>query len=179
MNKAFMISKSTAVILLTSCSVLFSQALSTRDANAFVGFITGSYSTTVTGLSLMGADLVVGGIGVLAKDPTTYRVGIALGVAGIVLFPADSASSVRFSGIPLKQGRELIPDLSATELEAYNELIPSLNLIADQIDSELAAAKDPTAERSRALWQAYGAELEPTGFEVAQKLAAMALAGGR
>jgi hypothetical protein len=85
------------------------------------------------------------------KHNTALKIaGAALMVAGIVLWDANSGQA-EFAPMTLAQARALGANVTAVEMDSYNENLDLLNLIADQV----AADRPATAIESAKLWDKF------------------------
>jgi hypothetical protein len=134
-------------------SMMFASVSTFRStpAQAFVGGY--QASVTIVTIGIVGGTFsgtILAGVGHVKHNTALKIAGAALMVAGIVLWDANSGQA-EFAPMTLAQARALGANVTAVEMDSYNENLDLLNLIADQV----AADRPATAIESAKLWDKF------------------------
>jgi hypothetical protein len=95
--------------------------------------------------------------------------GILGDIAGIVVLDGNAGQDVAFSAIA-SQSVATGLGLSKAELLAYNRELDAINLIRENVASQLPRDSKGSVQDAAALWEKYRADLSPAAFSAAQKI---------
>jgi len=155
--------------LTTILVILLLAALPIQRAQAIVGIILGNPV-------IMLAGLVPAGIGVaydISSPHPDAKLETLAFLTALVFLNGQNGRDVAFS--PIQSASEAHKlGLSDSELTAYNRELDTLNLIREQVESQLTSAGGDR-ESARAVWTKYQNLLSPEAYSAAQKIATRAI----
>jgi hypothetical protein len=152
----------------------------THRAEAMVGLATGNPVIAVLGLASM-----AGGAGAFVYEATTsndmisgYLDGLALGalgtIVGLTLLSDSASQDVAFAPITSPQAARSI-GLTSAELAAYNDELDTINLIREDVASQIQGNSKQDVAKAASLWENYRDDLSPAAFSAMQKVAQSAV----
>jgi hypothetical protein len=174
------VKKSISITLLLS--VLASAAiLPAKRAEAIVGLATANPVVAILGLAAIGGGGVT--IAVLDASDNSQSVSavfgaafsaVAAGIVGITLLDDKNSQDVAFAPITSAEAATTI-GLSNAELAAYNNEIDTINLIREDVASQVQNESQQDVTKASSLWTQYQNDLSPEAFAAVQKVAQAAV----
>jgi hypothetical protein len=156
-------------------AVALAAVYPTQRAEAVVGLLTLNPVAAVFGLALTGAGGVLTEDGLLrtatldfAGVPEEYT-GLASIFVGMVMLNAKDSQDIAFSKLSPAQAQAI--GLSSAELSAYNNELDTINLIRENVETQVSSTSPQDIQKAASMWQQYQTDLSPEAYSAAQKVA--------
>lgn len=146
--------------------------LPAKRAEAIVGLATANPAAALLGLALWGGGGGAALYGLMREDNTgdgLFYGGFIGVIAGIVLLDGKNSQDIAFSPISSDEAKSI--GLTDAELSAYNNELDKINLVRENVESQVSGNSNESVQDASKLWDKYRSDLSPEAFSAAQKVA--------
>jgi hypothetical protein len=156
-------------------AVALATVYPTQRAEAVVGLLTLNPIGALLGLGIGVAGSAVGTEGI-ARYGTFHpdgaaeiAVGMAAAFVGFVMLDGSNSQDIAFSKLTPAQAQPL--GITSNELSAYNNELDTINLIRENVETQVPSTSPQDVQKAASLWQQYSSDLSPDAYSAAQKVA--------
>jgi hypothetical protein len=141
-----------------------------QPAHAIIG-LTAAPGLTIAGIACLSSGLGVGTLMAAADAEGGFIIAASAAIVGLVLLDGSAGQDVAFAAVSPAVAQSI--GLSSAEAEAYNHELDSINLIRQNVESQMdpAASNQANIQKASALWKSYQNDLSPEAFSAVEKVA--------
>jgi hypothetical protein len=157
----------TSVLALT---VATAAIFPVQRANAIIG-LTAAPGLTVAGIASLSSGVGVGAFMALCDDEPGFILAASAAIVGLVLLDGSNSQDIAFAAVSPAVAQSI--GLSNAELDAYNHELDTINLIRENVESQLNTSDSNQAnvQKAATLWKTYENDLSPEAFSAVEKVA--------